>query len=82
MLRTLLLAHLAYVAGVGGDRFEFRFLDPVWPVAMLVVLALRDIARRVLPTCVPNGRAGPTRRWWSRPRAALLHASPHCPSPE
>lgn len=42
---TLVLAHLAWVLYVGGDRFEFRFLTPVLPLAwFLVAEALRSVA--------------------------------------
>jgi len=38
LLLALCLAQLGYVGAVGGDHFEYRLLDPVWPLAALLVL--------------------------------------------
>lgn len=36
---TVLLAHLLYTVSVGGDHFEFRFLDPIWSFAAVLAVA-------------------------------------------
>jgi hypothetical protein len=36
---TLVAAHLAYTLKIGGDHFEFRFLDAIWPLAAILAIA-------------------------------------------
>jgi hypothetical protein len=33
---VLVAAHLAYTLNIGGDHFEFRFLDVIWPPATIL----------------------------------------------
>ena len=36
---ALVSAHLAYTLMIGGDHFEFRFLDIIWPLAAILAIA-------------------------------------------
>jgi arabinofuranosyltransferase len=46
---ALLLGHLAYVASVGGDHFELRFVDVVWPLTAALSIAGARRIPRLLP---------------------------------
>ena len=35
----LICAHLTYILKIGGDHFEFRFLDVIWPLAAMLAVA-------------------------------------------
>ncbi|HKQ61967.1 MAG TPA: hypothetical protein VJS92_11805 [Candidatus Polarisedimenticolaceae bacterium] len=48
LARATVLVQLAYLLAIGGDHFEFRFLDPLWvPLFVLAAAGLHDLARRV-----------------------------------
>jgi arabinofuranosyltransferase len=36
---ALICAHLLYTLQIGGDHFEFRFLDVIWPLAAILAVA-------------------------------------------
>ncbi len=60
----LLFSYLAYIAAIGGDRFEFRFLVVVFPY--LYWLLCRGI--HVIATA-------PAPRWWQRAGASAVSFS-------
>jgi hypothetical protein len=62
---ALVCAHLAYTLMIGGDHFEFRFLDVVWPIAALLAIAGWRSLVAVVPTLLR-----PTA--WIVPLLALL----------
>ena len=47
---VLIAAHLAYTLKIGGDHFEFRFLDLIWPLASILAI----VGWRALAAAVPT----------------------------
>jgi hypothetical protein len=46
---VLIATHLAYLLVIGGDHFEFRFLDVIWPPAAILAI----VGWRALVAAVP-----------------------------
>jgi hypothetical protein len=68
LFAALLASHLAYLAVIGGDRFEFRFLVVVFPYAYwLIVEGIRLVAG--VPAAAPRAPA-----WRALAGAALAAA--------
>jgi hypothetical protein len=64
---AVLFGHLVYVASVGGDHFEFRFVDVVWPLAAALAVAGASRLPRLLPvrpgTALATGLIGVVLVW-------------------